>query len=229
MTTNDALLDPTAVIFDLDGTLVDTIARRVASWMRAFAEVGITADEREVGGYIGADGRMHVRQVGRSAGRVVDDELAEHVDRRSGEIFNELNVDPAPLPGARELLLALHESPLHWAIATSSRAEQVAPMIDALELAVRADVTDGSDVAHAKPEPDLLLKSAGQLGVDPAACWYIGDATWDMRASVAAGMTPIGITTGAVDGATLVDAGATVWYASLERVHEDLRRRGLVR
>jgi phosphoglycolate phosphatase-like HAD superfamily hydrolase len=71
-------------------------------------------------------------------------------------------------------------------------------------------------VRHAKPEPDLLLLAAEQLGVAPGRCWYIGDSTWDVVAALAAGMIPIGVTAGAaVDEATLADAGAAVVVGSL--------------
>ena len=76
-------------------------------------------------------------------------------------------------------------------------------------------IVDGTHVAHAKPAPDLLLLAASRLEVDPADCWYVGDATWDMLAAVAAGMPAIGVTTGAVDAATLFAAGAGRVVASL--------------
>jgi pyrophosphatase PpaX len=77
---------------------------------------------------------------------------------------------------------------------------------------------DGTHVAHAKPAPDLLLLTASRLDVDPASCWYVGDATWDMLACVAAGMPAIGVSTGAVDAAALFAAGASRVVASLAEV-----------
>ena len=114
------------------------------------------------------------------------------------------------------MLLALDARGLTWAIATSSRREQVAASIAALDLPAEPRIVDGSHVAHAKPAPDLLLLGARELGIAPDACWYVGDSTWDMRAAVAAGMVPIGILAGAaVDEAALHDAGASVVLPTL--------------
>ncbi len=100
------------------------------------------------------------------AGSLTDEE-AEAIDRRSGELFDERNRDPQPLPGARELLRALDERGLTWAIATSSRREQVTASIAALGLDHEPRIVDGSHVERAKPAPDLLLLGARELGVAP--------------------------------------------------------------
>ena len=106
-----------------------------------------------------------------------------------------------------------------WAIATSSRAEQVASSVGALGLTTPPRIIDGSAVAHAKPAPDLLLLAARQLGADPERCWYVGDSTWDMRAAVAAGMLAIGVTAGAAAGADeLYAAGAAIVLETLDEL-----------
>jgi phosphoglycolate phosphatase-like HAD superfamily hydrolase len=106
-----------------------------------------------------------------------------------------------------------------WAIATSSRAEQVVASIGALGLSDPPRVVDGSRVAHAKPAPDLLLLAAEELGVAPRDAWYVGDSTWDMRAAVAAGMTPIGVLAGAaVSADDLQEAGAAAILATLDEL-----------
>jgi HAD superfamily hydrolase (TIGR01509 family) len=220
--------DPAAILFDLDGTIVDTVGIRVEAWLQTFREVSIPADRSHVAGMIGSDGRRLAREVAAIAGRQLDDLRAEAIDKRAGELFEELNVEPRPLAGVREMLAALRESGLPWSIATSSRAAQVETSLDSLGLPSRPPVTDGSAVRHAKPAPDLLLLAAEQLGIPPRRCWYVGDATWDMLAARAAGMTAIGITTGAVDAASLRRAGATVVYPSMDGLHADLRDRRLI-
>jgi beta-phosphoglucomutase-like phosphatase (HAD superfamily) len=215
------------VIFDLDGTLVDTVETRIEAWMRTFAEVGIPADRSHVARLIGADGKRLVREVAEVAGRRIDDARAEAMDKRSGAIYDELNTDPRPVPGARELLLALSGSPLPWAIATSSRKEQVGTSVEALKLPSQPRIVDGSHVEHAKPAPDLLLLAAEQLGVPAPTCWYVGDSTWDMLASRAARMIGIGVPYGAVSAVDLSKAGASV-VTTFEELLADLRRRGQV-
>ena len=140
------------------------------------------------------------------------------IDERCGQLFAELNREPAVLPGAADLLGRLDAAGIAWAIATSSRREQVSASVDALHLSTAPLIVDGTHVAHAKPAPDLLLLTASRLGADPARCWYIGDATWDMLACVAAGMPAIGVTTGAVDAAALIGAGAALVVASLAEI-----------
>lgn len=200
---------PDAVIFDLDGTLVDTVGARIAGWLETFDEAGISVADRALEPLIGMDGRALARAVARDAGHALTDEDAERIDRRAGERFDDHNRAPRALPGARSALERLDADCVSWAIATSSRAEQVAASVAALGLPREPRIVDGSRVAHAKPEPDLLLLAASELGVEPARAWYVGDSTWDMRAAVAAGMRPIAVLAGsAVDADALRAAGA---------------------
>jgi HAD superfamily hydrolase (TIGR01509 family) len=221
------MIEPGALIFDLDGTLVDTVEERITAWLRTFEEVGLPADREHVAQLIGADGKRLAREVAAVAGREMDDDRAEAIDRRSGEIYSALNTDPRPLPGVRPLLLALSRGDLPWAIGTSSRAEQVMASVDALGLDKEPTIIDGSHVRHAKPAPDLLLLAAERLGTSPRRCWYIGDATWDMLAARACGMPAVGIASGAVTADALAGAGATA-VASFEALGSELRRRGLL-
>lgn len=207
---------PAAVIFDLDGTLVDTVSARIRAWRETFDELGIPVRDGRLEPMIGMDGRALARAVAGDEGRVLDDAEAERIDRAAGERFDDHNRSPRPLPGAREALRALDDAGVTWAIATSSRAEQVAASVGALQLARVPRIVDGSRVAHAKPAPDLLLLAASELGVEPAATWYVGDSTWDMRAAVSAGMRPVGVLAGAaVDGSALLEAGADEVLATL--------------
>src|SRR5262249_3442777 len=115
-----------------------------------------------------------------------------------------------------------------WSIATSSRAAQARPMIEALALPSQPRVTDGSHVKEAKPAPDLLLHAAEQLGIAPNRCWYVGDATWDMRAASAAHMTGVGVATGAVAIEALLSAGAQLAFPSLVELYDELVARRLL-
>jgi len=199
---------PHAMVFDLDGTLVDTVETRIAAWLRTFEEHGIPTGREQVARLIGSDGRRVARLVAEAAGMPIDAERADAIDRRSGEIYSELNTNPRPLPGAIELLRALDERGLPWAIATSSRPEQVEASIDALKLARRPTIVDGSQVENAKPAPDLLLAAATKLGVEPWSSWYVGDSIWDVQAALAAGMQAIGVASGSATTGDLEEAGA---------------------
>lgn len=219
----DRLPPPAAVIFDLDGTLVDTVPTRIAAWARAFDEVGVATSAAQLGPLIGSDGALLARRVTGEAGAELDAEGAEQLDRRSGEIYGELNREPRPLPGVVEALAALDARSIPWAIGTSSRREQVATSVAALDLDHDPTIVDGSHVSRAKPAPDLLLLAARQLGVEPAGCWYVGDATWDMEAAVAAGMVPIAVLAGAaVEREALVASGAQAVLETLDQLTDRL-------
>jgi HAD superfamily hydrolase (TIGR01509 family) len=213
------LARPAAVIFDLDGTLVDTVGARIAGWSDVFAESDIPATRRQIEPLIGMDGRRLATDVAGAAGIELDRDRAESLDRRAGALFDEHNRDPRPLPGARECLARLDAAGVTWAIATSSRAEQVRASVASLALDRDPRIIDGSAVEHAKPAPDLLLLAADQLQAAPKECWYVGDSTWDMRSAVAAGMRAIGVVAGAaVDAKALSEAGADVVLDTLDNL-----------
>ncbi|HVM24954.1 MAG TPA: MFS transporter [Candidatus Limnocylindrales bacterium] len=210
---------PAAVLFDLDGTLVDTVPARIRGWEAVFAETGIPATREQLAALIGIDGRRLAREVAGAAGGELDDEAAERVDRRAGELFDQANREPRPLPGARLAIERVERAGVTWAIATSSRTEQVAASVEALGLRTQPRIIDGSRVEHAKPAPDLLLLAARDLGVEPARTWYVGDSTWDMQAARAAGMVAIGVLAGAaVREDQLRAAGGTVVLETLDEL-----------
>jgi HAD superfamily hydrolase (TIGR01509 family) len=215
---------PEAVVFDLDGTLVDTVETRIAAWLETFEEVGLPATREILVPLIGLDGRRLAREVAALAGKPIDFDRSEAIDKLSGEIYERRNSDPRPLPGVSEVVDAIEARQLKWSIATSSRKDQVATSVKALGLPQEPSIVDASHVEHAKPEPDLLLRAAEELQIHPGRCWYVGDSTWDMVAAVAAGMIPIGVTAGSVvDDHALAGAGAATVVATLNVVADALR------
>ena len=116
---------PQAILFDLDGTLVDTVHLRIDAWREALRRHGVVVDRERVARLIGSDGRRLARELSREAGREFDPAEATVVDDLSGAIFDELNTRPVPLPGASELLTALELNKATYAIATSSLPGQV--------------------------------------------------------------------------------------------------------
>ena len=210
------LTTPRGLIFDLDGTLVDTVGARIDGWLEALGAAGLPATYEQVAPMIGMDGRRLAREVAAAAGRDLPEDDVEAIDKAAGEAFDRLNLKPRPLPGARVTLLTAKAAGVRWVIATSSRKEQVTRSVASLRLPRDVEIVDGSHVKHAKPAPDLLLLAASRLGADPGTCWAIGDSTWDMRAAVAAGMTGIAVTAGsAVSEADIRDAGAALVIGGL--------------
>ena len=215
---------PAAVVFDLDGTLVDTVETRIAAWLETFEGVGLPATREILVPLIGLDGRRLAREVAALAGTPIDFDRSEAIDKLSGEIYGRRNSAPKPLPGVGEVVQAIEARQLKWSIATSSRKDQVATSVNALGLPHEPSIVDASHVEHAKPEPDLLLRAAEELDLEPGRCWYVGDSAWDMVAAVAAGMIPIGVTAGSVvDAIVLAGAGAATVVRTLRDVADALR------
>lgn len=216
---DNGLGPPSAVILDLDGTLTDTAPIRVQAWRAAFADVGIGATVRELAARIGMDGQRLAREVAALHGREPDAAEAAAIDVASGRYFDVLNTDPRLLAGGDELIAELERRGIPWAVATSSRPEQVARSLARIASGRHPVVVDASRVAAAKPAPDILLAAARQLRVDPADCWSVGDSVWDVEAARAAGMVCILVTRGSVaDIAVLRNAAATALVETLHGV-----------
>ena len=207
---------PDGLIFDLDGTLVDTVPARIDGWVEALGDAGFAASAEEVAPMIGMDGKRLAREIASPSGRTLSEDETEAIDHAAGAAFDERNRAPRPLPGFTETLTSIERCGARWVIATSSRAQQVKGSVAALRLDESPQIVDGSHVQHAKPAPDLLLLAAERLRVDPRRCWAVGDSTWDVRAALAAGMTPVCIEAGSAAGsAKLVDAGAAAVVPTL--------------
>ena len=216
---------PLGLIFDLDGTLVDTVSARIDGWVEALVGAGIAAARDQIAPMIGMDGRRLARAVAAAAGRELPEDEVEAIDKEAGAAFDRLNRAPRPLPGVRDLLASIENAGIPWVIATSSRREQVTVSVAALALPIEPEIVDGSHVRHAKPAPDLLLLAASRLDAEPARCWAIGDSTWDMRAAVAGGMVAIGVLAGsAVTAEALAEAGAAQVVQTLGDLVELLRQ-----
>jgi HAD superfamily hydrolase (TIGR01509 family) len=197
-----------ALIFDLDGTLVDTVYAHVFAWQRALAEAGLPIDGWRIHRRIGMSGGLFTRAVAREAGRALTDAEAESIQRRHGALFRELMPDRRPLPGARELLAFLRESGVPHGIATSGRRPEIDASLEALGVPSDTIVVDRGDVLRAKPEPDLFLACQERLGVEIRDCYVIGDAVWDLLAARRAGMLSVGLLTGGYGEQELAQAGA---------------------
>jgi HAD superfamily hydrolase (TIGR01509 family) len=207
---------PDAILFDLDGTLVDTVSTRIDAWTEALEASGFPTTRDQLAPMIGLDGRRLAREVAAQAGRSIDEHRSDEIDKLSGEIYERLN-RPRPLPAVARIVAAIEAAGIPWAIATSSRKDQVKTSVDALDLEHEPSIIDASHVKNAKPEPDLLLYAAKELEIDPGRCWYVGDSTWDMVSAVAAGMVAIGVTSGsAVGGDALRSSGAAAVVDTLE-------------
>jgi HAD superfamily hydrolase (TIGR01549 family) len=217
-----------ALIFDLDGTLVDTVYAHVFAWQRALVELGSPVDGWRIHRRIGMSGGLFARAVAREIGRELTSEEAEALQRRHGEVFREILPERRPLPGAIDLLKALRRSGLVYGIATSGRHPEIDKSLDVLEIPPDTVVVERSDVLRAKPEPDLFLACQQRLGVPIPDCYVVGDAVWDLLAARRAGMLSVGLLTGGYGEDELRAAGAFRVYRDAEELHESLDELGIV-
>lgn len=197
-----------ALIFDLDGTLVDTVYAHVFAWQRALAESGIAIEGWRIHRRIGMSGGLFTRAITRELGRDLTPEVAETLQRRHGELFAQLLPERRPLNGAVELLRFLHSAGVLYGIATSGRRPEINASLEALGVGEEAVVVERGDVLRAKPEPDLFLACQERMGVRVEECYAVGDAVWDLLAARRAGMLSIGLLSGGYGEDELSRAGA---------------------
>ena len=197
-----------ALIFDLDGTLVDTVYAHVFAWQRAFAELGLPIDGWRIHRRIGMSGGLFARAAAREIGRPLSPTEVETIQRRHGEIYREILPERRPLPGAVELLADLRAEGIVHGIATSGRRPEIDASLEALGVEDQTVVVERGDVKRAKPEPDLFLTCAERLGVTASDSYVIGDAVWDLLAARRAGMLSVGLLSGGYGEDELARAGA---------------------
>lgn len=217
-----------ALIFDLDGTLVDTVYAHVFAWQRAFEELDLPIDGWRIHRRIGMSGGLFARAAAREVGRPLADDEVAHLQNRHGELFRELLPDRRPLPGAVDLLAELREHGIAHGIATSGRRPEIDASIDALGVPPETVVIERGDVDRAKPEPDLFLVCAERLGAAPADCYVVGDAVWDLLAARRAGMLSVGLLSGGYGEDELMRAGAFRVYRDADELRRSLDELGVV-
>lgn len=217
-----------ALIFDLDGTLVDTVYAHVVAWQRALDEVGLSIDGWRIHRRVGMSGGLFARAVARELGRPMSHEESRLVQSRHGEIFRELSPVRRPLPGAVRLLRHLRVARIPFGIATSGRHPEIDASLTALEVGEDVVVVERGDVVRAKPEPDLFLACQERLGVRVSDCYVVGDAVWDLLAARRAGMLSVGLLSGGYGADELVRAGAFRVYRDPEELDESLDELGVV-
>ena len=196
------------MIFDLDGTLVDSVYAHVFAWQRVLAEADIHIDGWKIHRLIGMSGGLLTKAAAREIGRDLPDAEAEALQKRHGSVYKELLPVRRPLPGAVELLRHLRQTRIAHGIATSGKREDVKPSLAALSVPDDIVVVDRSDVERAKPEPDLFLAVQSWLNVGAEECYVVGDAVWDLLAARRAGMLGVGLLSGGYGEEELARAGA---------------------
>jgi HAD superfamily hydrolase (TIGR01549 family) len=196
-----------ALLFDLDGTLVDSVYQHVLAWREALEAEGIDLSVWKIHRRIGMSGGLFVRALSREVGKSITPEQAERLQQLHGEgVLRRLD-QVRPLPGAIDLLRRLSAIGVPWAIATSGRAHSANEIVRMLEVPEGTVVITRDEVPFAKPNPDLFLAAARRLRRDPADCFVVGDSVWDMLAARRASALGVGLLSGGYGREELTAAG----------------------
>lgn len=205
-----------AFLFDLDGTLVDSVYQHVLAWKEALECCGIELSVWRIHRRIGMSGGLFAKALLRETGRPVTAEEAEQLQRCHAEAYARQVAEVRPLPGAMDLLASLTRAGVRWAIATSGRGEFAGQSLRILNIGPDVVVVTRDQVERAKPDPDLFLAAATRLGADVETSVVIGDSVWDLLAAQRAKALGVGLLSGGYGQDELERAGAY-------RVYQDPR------
>jgi HAD superfamily hydrolase (TIGR01509 family) len=197
-----------AVLFDLDGTLVDSVYQHVLAWREALERAGISLAVWRIHRRIGMSGGLLVNALLRETGRSVHKEQTNRLREFHAEAYARLVGQVRPLPGARELLDYLTGIGVPWAIATSGWRESAQPALDLLGVGPETPIVTRDQVRHAKPDPDLFVAAARALGVPVEMSVVVGDSVWDLLAARRARALGVGLLSGGYGEDELNRAGA---------------------
>jgi HAD superfamily hydrolase (TIGR01509 family) len=186
-------------LFDLDGTLVDSVYQHVLAWKEALDAEGIELSVWRIHRKIGMSGGLFTNQLLRETGIEISAERVERLRQAHATAYQQQANRVRPLPGARELLTWLAEAGIPWAIATSGRLETAAVNLAALGVDPdRIPVVTRDQVKYAKPDPDLFLAAAERLNAPIETAVVVGDSIWDMLAAIRCRALGVGLLSGAM-------------------------------
>jgi HAD superfamily hydrolase (TIGR01509 family) len=207
--------DQAAFLFDLDGTLVDSVYQHVLAWKDALDEEGIELSVWRIHRKIGMSGGLFTNMLLRETGVDISEDRVRRLRERHAAAFLRRATSIRPLPGAQALLANLTDAGIPWAIATSGRMETAQANLKALGVDPnRVPVVTRDQVKYAKPDPHLFLAAAERLGADICSALVVGDSIWDMLAARRARAFGVGLLSGGYGQEELERAGAM-------RVYED--------
>ena len=216
----------TSFLFDLDGTLVDSVYQHVLAWRDALEQAGLPLAVWRIHRRIGMSGGLFVNALARETGRTLNPDEVARVQTLHAEAFRRYSDQVRPLPGARELLAYLAQKSVPHAIATSGYRESAALSLKMLAAPDVALITR-DQVAHAKPDPDLFLAAAGHLNAPIEHSIVVGDSIWDLLAARRAGALGVGLLSGGYGAEELQQAGAYRVYEDPEDLLEHLDEVGV--
>jgi HAD superfamily hydrolase (TIGR01509 family) len=197
-----------ALLFDLDGTLMDSVYQHVLAWHEALEELGVSLGVWRIHRRIGMSGGLLVQALSREIGQRLTPEQVQKLQKRHAVAYERYQESVQPLPGARELLQQLNRANVPYAIATSGEPEALRTVPERLGVGPEIPVITRREVQRAKPDPDLFLAAAQKLNVSIARAMVVGDSVWDLLAARRAGCLGIGLLSGGYGKQELEQVGA---------------------
>jgi HAD superfamily hydrolase (TIGR01509 family) len=197
-----------AFIFDLDGTLVDSVYQHVLAWREALEKSGVELSVWRIHRRIGMSGGLLIDALLREIGCRFTKQEAENLAQLHEEAYGRLRPQVRVLPGTLDLLTCLSSSGVPYAIATSGRAASAQPVLALLQLEPEVPVITRDEVERAKPDPDLFLAAAKSLGVSITQTVVVGDSVWDLLGARRALALGVGLLSGGYGQDELERAGA---------------------
>ena len=197
-----------AILFDLDGTLVDSVYQHVHAWSMSLQTAGIIVPQWKIHRRIGMSGASLVQQLCRETGQRSSRKGIQALEKKHDAEFNRLTRRLSLLPGAPELLEFLTERGIRWAVATTGSKRQTGRSLKGFKIPATAPVVTGDDVQKAKPAPDIFVLAAERLNVAIDDCIVIGDSVWDILAAARKGALGVGLLSGGYGQEELQHAGA---------------------
>jgi HAD superfamily hydrolase (TIGR01509 family) len=204
---------PPSFLFDLDGTLIDSVYQHVIAWRAALAGMGIDLSVWRIHRRIGMSGGLFVSALLRETGLSLSRADIGRLQQAHADYYRAQMDSVTALPGTVDLLSALTARGVKWAIATSGDAVTARPALKLLGLPESTPMVTRDLVRHAKPDPDLFLAAAALLDVDPHHAMVVGDSVWDLLAARRAGSLGVGLMSGGYGREELERAGAYRVYA----------------
>lgn len=197
-----------AILFDLDGTLLDSNYEHVLAWQFALRREGLEIPNAFLHRCIGLRGELLIKAAFNEIGRTLGDGAIKRLERLHKRYFEKTLSSIKPLPGSISLLKALSRQNISWAIATGGDMDTVLRMIQPLPILARTPVITADHVEQAKPDPDVFLIAARRLGAALSDCIVVGDSVWDLLAARRAKALGVALRCGGSGEAELVQAGA---------------------
>jgi HAD superfamily hydrolase (TIGR01549 family) len=216
-----------AMLFDLDGTLVDSNYVHVSAWWQALREAGITIPRWKLHRRIGMSGKSFLRELLREQEHRLRKENVESLEATHERLFRKEISGIAALPGANELLQHLAGNAIKVAIATTGGKGQTSRLLRCVNIPAGTEIVTGDDVERAKPSPDIFITAAQKLRASVSDCIIVGDSVWDLLAAGRKGALGVGVLSGGYGEEELERAGAFRVYSDTADLLEHLEQLGL--